>query len=403
MGQGIEDIYQRATDLMTNQNGNPSLAALIRDSLLLSPIRNTAHSNMTLCLLRLSNLADLGHISSEISVRIKIDIVEQPCKVTALHHIGNYGGLGGGGFFAADGMYSLKKFKRILFNTVTKIGITSVSITTLLTFEGPLSSMGSDVTLKVAGSSKSDITLLTFVISLSSMSLHPTRKCKSFSTFLTFEWTLSSMCHHMRLKTIWANKAFPTLLTFKMPDFLKCASFYLCVGFLFWLSRLCFSANLVKPKIYGLPKLCSSCFLMCHHMRLKTIWANKAFPTLLTFVRPLSRETTISLGPVVSSVSQSSEKSSESIKISAGISPVEENRMLEYHLTIDTQLKHQIATNTQVEDAGFFEVCEFFFLFPVISGFFLPKSESKWGLSRANTTPCDERGVTTSKNPTFFE
>eukprot|EP00116_Pleurobrachia_bachei_P010471 sb/3470733/ len=33
--------------------------------------------------------------SSEISVRIKIDIVEQPCKVTALHHIGNYGGLGG--------------------------------------------------------------------------------------------------------------------------------------------------------------------------------------------------------------------------------------------------------------------------------------------------------------------
>eukprot|EP00116_Pleurobrachia_bachei_P008460 sb/3468722/ len=34
-------------------------------------------------------------VSSEISVRIKIDIVEQPCKVTALHHIGNYGGLGG--------------------------------------------------------------------------------------------------------------------------------------------------------------------------------------------------------------------------------------------------------------------------------------------------------------------
>ena len=24
-----------------------------------------------------------------------IDIVEQPCQVTALHHIGNYGGLGG--------------------------------------------------------------------------------------------------------------------------------------------------------------------------------------------------------------------------------------------------------------------------------------------------------------------
>eukprot|EP00116_Pleurobrachia_bachei_P004590 sb/3464852/ len=46
---------------------------------------------MTLCLLRFS----------EISVRIKIDIVEQPCKVTALHHIGNYGGLGGH-FFAAD-------------------------------------------------------------------------------------------------------------------------------------------------------------------------------------------------------------------------------------------------------------------------------------------------------------
>eukprot|EP00116_Pleurobrachia_bachei_P006864 sb/3467126/ len=64
----------RATDLMTNQNGNPSLAAVIRDSLLLSPIRNT---------------------DSEISVRIKIDIVEQPCKVTALHHIVNYGGLGG--------------------------------------------------------------------------------------------------------------------------------------------------------------------------------------------------------------------------------------------------------------------------------------------------------------------
>eukprot|EP00116_Pleurobrachia_bachei_P016017 sb/3476279/ len=30
--------------------------------------------NMTLCLLRLSNLADLGNISSEISGRIKIDI-----------------------------------------------------------------------------------------------------------------------------------------------------------------------------------------------------------------------------------------------------------------------------------------------------------------------------------------
>eukprot|EP00116_Pleurobrachia_bachei_P013733 sb/3473995/ len=44
--------------------------------------------------------------SSEISVRIKIDIVEQPCKVTALHHIGNYGGLGGS-FFAADGPVSI--------------------------------------------------------------------------------------------------------------------------------------------------------------------------------------------------------------------------------------------------------------------------------------------------------
>ena len=40
-------------------------------------------------------------------------------------------------------------------------------------------------------------------------------------------------------------------------------------------------------------------------------------------------------------------------------------------------------------------------LFPVISGF-LPKSESKWGLSRANTTPRDKRGVTTSKNPTLL-
>eukprot|EP00116_Pleurobrachia_bachei_P005848 sb/3466110/ len=38
-------------------------------------------------------------------------------------------------------------------------------------------------------------------------------------------------------------------------------------------------------------------------------------------------------------------------------------------------------------------------LFPVISGF-LSKSESKWGLSRANTTTRDKRGVTTSKNPT---
>eukprot|EP00116_Pleurobrachia_bachei_P014233 sb/3474495/ len=32
---------------------------------------------------------------------------------------------------------------------------------------------------------------------------------------------------------------------------------------------------------------------------------------------------------------------------------------------------------------------------------FLPKTESKWGLSRANTTPRDKRGVTTSKNPTL--
>eukprot|EP00116_Pleurobrachia_bachei_P010474 sb/3470736/ len=36
-------------------------------------------------------------------------------------------------------------------------------------------------------------------------------------------------------------------------------------------------------------------------------------------------------------------------------------------------------------------------LFPV----FLPKSESKWGLSRANTTLRDKRGVTTSKNSTL--
>eukprot|EP00116_Pleurobrachia_bachei_P012685 sb/3472947/ len=46
-------------------------------------------------------------------------------------------------------------------------------------------------------------------------------------------------------------------------DFLKLsppgwrASFYLRVGILFWLPRLCFLANLVKPKFYGLPKLCS--------------------------------------------------------------------------------------------------------------------------------------------------
>eukprot|EP00116_Pleurobrachia_bachei_P009650 sb/3469912/ len=40
-------------------------------------------------------------------------------------------------------------------------------------------------------------------------------------------------------------------------------------------------------------------------------------------------------------------------------------------------------------------------LFPVTSGL-LPKSECKWGLSRANTTPRDKRGVTTSKNPTLF-
>eukprot|EP00116_Pleurobrachia_bachei_P011923 sb/3472185/ len=102
-------------------------------------------------------------------------------------------------------------------------------------------------------------------------------------------------------------------------------------------------------------------------------------------------------------------------------------------------LKHQIATNTQVEDVGFFEVVtpqggvrvficasdscfgsHAFVSRPIWSNQrftdsqnyalafscdirFLPKSESKWGLSRANTTPCDERGVTTSKNPTFFE
>eukprot|EP00116_Pleurobrachia_bachei_P001167 sb/3461429/ len=39
-------------------------------------------------------------------------------------------------------------------------------------------------------------------------------------------------------------------------------------------------------------------------------------------------------------------------------------------------------------------------LFPVISGF-LPKIESKWKLSRANTTPRNKRGVTTSNNPTL--
>eukprot|EP00116_Pleurobrachia_bachei_P008092 sb/3468354/ len=78
---------------------------------------------------------------------------------------------------------------------------------------------------------------------------------------------------------------------------LRTPKIMLFVGILFWLSRLCFSVNLVKPKFYGLPKLCS-------------------------------------------------------------------------------------------------------FQFSVISGFLL-KSESKWGLSRTNTTPCDKRGVTTSKNPTL--
>ena len=38
-----EDIYQRATDLMTNQHRHPSLADVIRDSLPLRPIRNTEH------------------------------------------------------------------------------------------------------------------------------------------------------------------------------------------------------------------------------------------------------------------------------------------------------------------------------------------------------------------------
>eukprot|EP00116_Pleurobrachia_bachei_P001797 sb/3462059/ len=43
-----EDIYQRATDLMTNQHRHPSLAAVIRDSLPLILIRNTEHSTIRL-------------------------------------------------------------------------------------------------------------------------------------------------------------------------------------------------------------------------------------------------------------------------------------------------------------------------------------------------------------------
>eukprot|EP00116_Pleurobrachia_bachei_P007338 sb/3467600/ len=39
-------------------------------------------------------------------------------------------------------------------------------------------------------------------------------------------------------------------------------------------------------------------------------------------------------------------------------------------------------------------------LFPVIPGF-LPETENKWGLSRANKTRAPPRGVTTSKNPTL--
>eukprot|EP00116_Pleurobrachia_bachei_P017125 sb/3477387/ len=52
-----------------------------------------------------SGALNRGPTSSEISVRIKIDIVEQPCKVTALHHIGNYGGLGGS-FFLPQTVYN---------------------------------------------------------------------------------------------------------------------------------------------------------------------------------------------------------------------------------------------------------------------------------------------------------
>ena len=39
-------------------------------------------------------------------------------------------------------------------------------------------------------------------------------------------------------------------------------------------------------------------------------------------------------------------------------------------------------------------------LFPVICGF-LPRSERKWGLSRANTTPRDKRGVNNIKKMDF--
>eukprot|EP00116_Pleurobrachia_bachei_P014349 sb/3474611/ len=108
--------------------------------------------NMTLCLLRLSNLADLGHIelskfqsatskdtqTRDINVtkssknhtisssstraaqrRLEYgpDIVEQPCKVTALHHIGNYGGLGGTFFLPQTRKHSHFWVDEIMFQT----------------------------------------------------------------------------------------------------------------------------------------------------------------------------------------------------------------------------------------------------------------------------------------------
>ena len=46
--------------------------------------------------------------------------MEQPCQVIALHHIGNYGGLGGSFFFAAHGSFDSSRVITTKLNTKNK-------------------------------------------------------------------------------------------------------------------------------------------------------------------------------------------------------------------------------------------------------------------------------------------
>eukprot|EP00116_Pleurobrachia_bachei_P002139 sb/3462401/ len=76
-----------------------------------------------------------------------------------------------------------------------------------------------------------------------------------FRFFRNFKHFFRIFCHFCRVEQSGKTGRFPAPRRVLRTAALENVLVYLCVGILFWLSRLCFLANLVKPKFYGLPKL----------------------------------------------------------------------------------------------------------------------------------------------------